>query len=129
VGGGVVIARSNGHQGTKTFARATTREAKWTRNEWEAAFLPLLRKAGLPEPLTNEAFDAPDHGHCEPDYHWPTHQVIVETDGWETHRTLSAFRSDRAKDAALTASGYRVIRFTKDVKPELVVRRLRALLA
>jgi predicted transcriptional regulator of viral defense system len=124
-----VIARSNGHRGTPILAQATSREQpKWTRNEWEAAFLQLLRKAGMPEPLVNEAFHAPDHGHCEPDYHWPTHQVIVETDGWETHRTRQAFRDDRAKDAALTASGYRVLRFTKDVEPELVVRRLRALL-
>jgi predicted transcriptional regulator of viral defense system len=72
-----VIARSNGHRGTQILARATSREAKWTRNEWEAAFLELLRAAGLPEPLTNDALDAPDHGHCEPDYHWPAHHVIV----------------------------------------------------
>jgi very-short-patch-repair endonuclease len=123
-----VISRSNGHRGTKTLATATTREAKWTRNEWEAEFLQLIRKAGLPEPLVNDAFHAPDHGQCEPDYHWPSHQVIVETDGWETHGTRAAFRSDRAKDAALTAAGYRVLRFTKDVEPDLVVRRLRGLL-
>jgi hypothetical protein len=123
-----VIARANGHRGAKTLAKATSREPKWTRNEWEAAFLKLIRAAGLPEPLVNEAFHAPDHGHCEPDYHWPTHQVIVETDGWETHHTRRAFKADRAKDAALTASGYRVLRFTTDDEPDLAVRRLRALL-
>jgi Protein of unknown function (DUF559)/AbiEi antitoxin C-terminal domain len=123
-----LIARSNGHRGTQVLAQATTHEPRWTRNEWEAAFLSLTRDAGLPEPLVNDAFDAPELGWCEPDYHWPTHRVIVETDGWETHGTRAAFRSDRAKDAALTASGYRVLRFTKDVEPELVVRRLRALL-
>jgi hypothetical protein len=123
-----VIARSNGHRGTKTLARTTRHEAKWTRNDWEAEFLELMRKASLPEPLVNEAFDAPELGWCEPDYHWPAQRVIVETDGWETHGTRAAFRSDRAKDAALTAAGYRVLRFTKDVEPELVVRRLRALL-
>ncbi len=37
--------------------------------------------------------------------------------------------NDRAKDAALTAAGYRVLRFTNDVDPDLAVRRLRALLA
>ena len=79
-----VIARSNGHRGTPILAQATKQESKWTRNEWEAEFLELIRKAGLPEPQTNDAFDAPDHGHCEPDYHWPSHQVIVETDGFET---------------------------------------------
>jgi hypothetical protein len=123
-----VIARSNGHRGTKILARATTREPKWTRNEWEAEFLRQLRDAGLPEPLTNDAFDIPDHGHCEPDYHWPSHQVIVELDGFETHGTRAAFRADRAKDAALTASGYRVLRFTRDDDPKLAIKRLRALL-
>jgi hypothetical protein len=58
-----VIARCNGHRGTSVLAQATRQEAKWTRNEWEAAFLQLLREAGLPEPQTNDAFDAPDHGH------------------------------------------------------------------
>jgi hypothetical protein len=124
-----VIARANGHRGTRVLAQATTREPKWTRNEWEAAFLELLRKNGLPEPLTNDAFDVPDHGHCEPDYHWPAHRVIVELDGFETHGTRAAFRNDRAKDAALTASGYRVLRFTRDDDPELATKRLRALLA
>ncbi|MGZ8635069.1 MAG: hypothetical protein ACXWZZ_14605 [Solirubrobacteraceae bacterium] len=93
-----VITRCNGHRGTKTLAKATRREPKWTRNEWEAEFLQLIRNAGLPEPLVNDG-------------------------------TRAAFRHDRAKDAALTAAGHRVLRFTKDVEPELVVRRLRALLA
>jgi hypothetical protein len=123
-----VTARSNGHRGTQILARAIKREPKWTRNEWEAEFLQLLRDAGLPEPLTNDAFDVPDHGHCEPDYHWPSHQVIVELDGFETHGTRTAFRADRAKDAALTASGYRVLRFTRDDDPKLAIKRLRALL-
>ena len=81
----------------------TSREPKWTQNEWEAAVPGLVRDAGLPEPETQRAFHAPDHGHCEPDYHWPQHRVIVETDGFETHGTRQAFRNDRAKDAALTA--------------------------
>ena len=63
-----------------------------------------------------------------PDYHWPAHQIIVETDGFETHGTRAAFHADRAKDAALTASGYRVLRFTRDDHPELAIKRLRALL-
>ena len=42
----------------------------------------------------------------------PTHHLVVETDGWDTHRTRQAFEDDRAKDAALTAAGYTVVRFT-----------------
>jgi len=123
-----LLARANGSRGAAALRIATSRQAKWTRNEWEAAFLELLRAARLPEPEVNEAFDAPEHGHCEPDYHWPAHKVIVEIDGWETHGTRSAFRNDRAKDAALTANGHRVLRFTWDDEPEVVVRRLGKLL-
>jgi very-short-patch-repair endonuclease len=71
----------------------------------------------------------PDHGRCEPDYHWPEHRVIVETDGFETHGTRAAFHADRAKDAALTAAGHRVLRFTRDDDPRLAIKRLSALIA
>jgi very-short-patch-repair endonuclease len=123
------IARANGHRGTHVLKHATSRAPKWTKNEWEAEFLQLIRKAGLPEPQTNDAFDVPGHGHCEPDFHWPEQRVIVETDGFETHGTRQAFRNDRAKDAALTAAGYRVLRFTRDDDPQLAIERLSAVLA
>jgi len=122
------IASANGHRGTHVLAQATTRTPKWARNEWEAEFLALIREAGIPEPETNEAFHVADHGQCEPDYHWPEHRVIVEVDGFETHGTRAAFHADRAKDAALTALGYRVLRFTRDDEPALAIKRLRALL-
>jgi len=123
-----VIARNNGHKGTQILAQATSRKPKWTRNEWEAEFLGLIRQAGLPEPETNDAFHVPDYGRCEPDFHWPEQRVIVETDGFETHGTRAAFHADRAKDAALTAAGYRVLRFTRDDAPALAIRRLQAVL-
>ncbi|HEY0363337.1 MAG TPA: type IV toxin-antitoxin system AbiEi family antitoxin domain-containing protein [Solirubrobacteraceae bacterium] len=123
-----VLERANGHRGVGLLRHATSRTPKWTRNEWEAAFLKLLRDAGLPEPKANEAFHAPGHGQCEPDYHWPEQRVIVELDGFETHGTRAAFRNDRAKDAALTAHGYRVLRFTHDDEPALAIERLRAVL-
>jgi very-short-patch-repair endonuclease len=122
------IARANGHRGVGLLRCATSRTPKWTRNEWEAEFLQLLRDAGLPEPKTNEPLHAPGYGHCEPDYHWPEHRVIVELDGFETHGTRAAFHADRAKDAALTASGHRVLRFTRDDEPAVAITRLQALL-
>jgi hypothetical protein len=48
--------------------------------------------------------------------------------GWARIPHSSAFRSDRAKDAALIAHGYRVLRFTYDDDPELAIDRLRPLL-
>jgi predicted transcriptional regulator of viral defense system len=124
-----VIARCNGHRGTAILTRATAIEPKITRSEWEKRMLRLVRGAGLPVPLCNESLHAPDHGWCIPDFHWPGHDLIVETDGWDSHGTRAAFEDDRAKDAALTAAGYRVVRFTWLTADATILRRLKALLA
>jgi Transcriptional regulator, AbiEi antitoxin/Protein of unknown function (DUF559) len=123
-----VIARSNGHRGTKVLAEATRQEPQITKSMWETRMLGLVRSGHLPEPICNKALHAPDYGECTPDFYWPAYNLIVETDGWEAHRTLAAFRADRAKDAALTAAGYRVLRFTWDVDDATILRRLRSLL-
>jgi very-short-patch-repair endonuclease len=123
-----VIARTNGHRGRSILARATAREPRLTRSELEVRFLKLVRRAGLPEPLSNLELEVPDHGREDVDFYWPAHRLVVETDGWETHGTRSAFQSDRRKDAALTAAGYSVMRFTYDdvtLEGATVVRRLR----
>jgi hypothetical protein len=105
------------------------REPKLTRSELEAIFLRLVRQAGLPEPQSNLPLAALDHPRLEPDFYWPTHRLVVETDGWETHGTRAAFQTDRRRDAALVAAGWRVMRFTYDDvvrEGSTVVRRLRA---
>jgi very-short-patch-repair endonuclease len=107
-----VIARTNGHRGRTILTHATAQEPKLTRSEAEAIFLNLAREAGLPDPLTNFTLSAPDLPRLEVDFYWPTYCLIVEIDGWETHRTKAAFEADRARDAALTAIGNRVLRFT-----------------
>jgi very-short-patch-repair endonuclease len=124
-----VLSRSNGHRGRAALARATAREPRLTRSELEAIFLRLVRQAGLPEPQSNLPLAALDHPRLEPDFYWPTHRLVVETDGWETHGTHAAFQTDRRRDASLVAAGWRVMRFTyDDVVHEgpTVVRRLRA---
>jgi predicted transcriptional regulator of viral defense system len=123
-----LLARANGHRGQKALTEATALDPKLTKSEWEVRMLRLVRTAALPEPIVNQPFDAPDHGECKPDFHWPSHRLIVETDGWRTHRTRAAFESDRAKDAALTAAGYRVVRFTWRTPDAVILTRLRALL-
>ena len=124
-----LVARSNGHRGTGVLARAMAKpDPKWTRSDLEARFLTLVRDAGLPEPHVNFSLAAPDHPRLEVDFCWPAHRVIAETDGWQTHRTRAAFQADRARDAALHADGWRVLRFTYHDPPATIQRRLRALL-
>jgi hypothetical protein len=123
-----VLERANGHRGRTALARAVRSEPKLTRSELEAKFLRLVRRAGLPEPDANTSLDAPDHPGLEVDFYWPAHRLVVETDGWDTHKTKAAFKSDRRKDAALTSVGYRVMRFTYDdvvYDAATVVERLR----
>jgi very-short-patch-repair endonuclease len=119
----------NGHRGTTTLAAATAREPRWTRRELEARFLKLVRDAGLPEPEVNASFAALDHEPYEVDFYWPSYCLGVETDGWETHRTRSAFERDRRKDTALTATGDRVVRCTWRCDEREVLAHLRSLLA
>jgi very-short-patch-repair endonuclease len=103
-----VLARANGHRGRAAPAQATARDPKLTRSEWEVRLLKLVRAAALPEPLVNLTLAAPDHPRLEVDFCWPSDRVIVETDGYETHRTRAAFESDRRRDAALQVDGWRV---------------------
>jgi predicted transcriptional regulator of viral defense system len=126
------IARANGHRGTKRLSQAIQGDPQFTRGELEARMRKLARDCGLPQPTFNYTLDVPDHPGLEVDCYFPTHRVVIETDGWETHRTRHACESDRAKDAALTAAGYIVLRFTwrqlRD-EPATVADRIRAVLA
>jgi uncharacterized protein DUF559 len=126
-----VLTRANGPRGAARLARATASEPAFTRSELEARFLGLIDNANLPRPRVNVPLDALDHGRIEVDFHWPRHRLIVETDGHDAHGTPSAFQSDRKRDVALTAQGFRVVRFTwHDIAGEaaLVQSRHRALL-
>jgi very-short-patch-repair endonuclease len=118
-----LLARSNGHRGTKILAQATAREPKHTKSDWEARMLTLIRQARLPEPLVNHTLIAPDHGHCEVDFLWPQQRLVVETDSWKAHGTRTAYEQDRARDAALQADGYKVIRFTWHTTDTTIQRR------
>jgi very-short-patch-repair endonuclease len=78
-----------------------------TRSEFERAFFPELRKAGLPRPIAGYPITP-----YTADFAWPAERVIVETDGWNFHRNRFAFEDDRARDAYLAARGWIVVRIT-----------------
>lgn len=105
---------------------ASWRREALTRSELERRFLALCRRRRLPRPEVNARI-----GGYEVDFLWPERMLIVETDGFEFHRSREAFERDRERDAVLQARGYRVLRLTArqvEHDPAAVVRSLRALL-
>jgi very-short-patch-repair endonuclease len=100
------------------------------RSPLEERFAPFLRHRHLPLPRFND-WVVLGPKRYQVDCHWPGTGQIVELDGWEGHRTRSAFREDRARDRALRVAGYSVTRLTwnqLDDEPEAVSADLRVLL-
>ena len=98
-----------------------------TRSWAERRLLALVRQAGLPVPMTNRLLNG-----YQVDAVWPDHRLVVEIDGYDFHRGRRAFKTDRKRDAAHVAAGYRVIRFTADQlehEPLIVIGQLSAALA
>ena len=73
------------------------------RSPLEAAFVELCDD----EPIVNGTVEG-----YEVDFHWPDARLVAETDGHEHHGTRAAFERDRARDQALAAAGWTVVRFT-----------------
>jgi very-short-patch-repair endonuclease len=97
------------------------------RSELEARMLALSRRHRLPEPEVNVSIDR-----YVVDFLWRAQSLIVEVDGWKSHRTRSAFEDDRVRDANLALRGYRVVRFTWrriTNDPATVAQTIRSLLA
>jgi Protein of unknown function (DUF559) len=102
-----------------------------TRRELELRFLGFLDEAGLPRPQVNAMVDLPSRPR-EVDCLWVHRRLVAELDGFSTHGTRAAFEEDRARDRALQAAGYRVVRITwRQLHEErtTVARQLQALLA
>lgn len=100
---------------------------RWTRSWAERRLLALVRQARLPVPDTNVELN----GYLV-DAVWRDRRLVLEADGGRFHRGRAAFETDRARDAAHVAAGYRVIRFTAlQLRDEalLVIAQLSAALA
>jgi very-short-patch-repair endonuclease len=118
------LERNRGRVGTRALRRVVDVEGgpALTRSEAERRLLRLVRSAGLPLPRANARLRR-----YEVDFVWPEQRLVVEVDGYAYHATRRAFERDRARDAALTAAGYTVLRVTWRQlvdSPEAVVARL-----
>jgi very-short-patch-repair endonuclease len=116
------------HSGERGVGRLRTildrRTFRYTRSELERAFLPLARQAGLPLPRTSVYVD----GH-EVDFHFPSLNLVVETDGLTYHRTPAQQAKDLERDHDHSAAGTHRLRFSHGqirYEPDRVVRTLRS---
>ena len=82
-----------------------------TKSHLERRFRRLAREGGLPAPEVNAWIAIPGE-EIQCDFAWHRERLIVEVDGWETHRTRRAFHDDRRRDRLLQAAGWHVLRFT-----------------
>lgn len=97
----------------------------FTRSELERMFLPIARRAGLPEPQTCVEVNG-----FEVDFYFEELGLVVETDGGSFHRTPAQQTRDRLRDQTHAAAGLTPLRFTHAqiaYEPEHVERTLRAI--
>lgn len=82
-----------------------------TRSELEERFLRFVNRWGLPQPELNVPI-ALRGAFVEVDCVWRHSRLIAELDGRAVHGTAAAFERDRARDRALNAAGWRIVRIT-----------------
>jgi very-short-patch-repair endonuclease len=78
-----------------------------TRSDLEAFFLSFADRFALPQPETNAIVEG-----VEVDCVWRERRLVVEVDGWETHKTRAAFERDRERSRMLQAAGWRCVGVT-----------------
>lgn len=128
-----LLERRHSHPGAKRLRAALEGDGLGldrTKSVLETRFLRLTRTTGLPAPAINAWMPVPGE-EIQCDFVWHRERLVVEVDGWETHRTRRAFHEDRRRDRLLRLAGWEVIRFTdRDVRrdPDRVVAVVRAML-
>jgi very-short-patch-repair endonuclease len=129
-----LLGRYPGRRGSRkvrlAIKRLTEEPSGRKRSRLEKRFAPFLHRYELPLPRFND-WILLDSKRLQVDCHWPSTRQIVELDGWEGHRTKSAFREDRARDRVLRVAGYSVTRLTwnqLDDEPAAIAADLRVLL-
>jgi hypothetical protein len=126
------LARSRGRKGTGHLRTILEEPSPGlTRSELEERFLALCRRNDLPLPTLNVHLETAGQRLLEVDAYWPEARLVVELDGYQTHRTSRAFQSDRRRDMALVAEGHVVVRVTSwriEGDEDAVARELRRIL-
>jgi very-short-patch-repair endonuclease len=96
-----------GRRGSPTAARLLPAAVPGAASHPERVLARALRAAGL----TGFRVNQPIRGYVA-DLLDAKRRLIIEVDGWATHRTRIAFQHDRTRQNVLVATGYTVLRYT-----------------
>jgi very-short-patch-repair endonuclease len=97
-----------GQPGAKKLATLLDRHTfRLSDSDLEVLFRPLAMAAGFARPLSKQWILG-----YEVDFHFPDHDLIVETDGLRYHRTAAQQARAAKRDQTHTAAGLHVLRFT-----------------
>jgi very-short-patch-repair endonuclease len=121
----MMLTRRKGTPGARRLEKALEiyRDPAFSRSRAELLFLDLVRKEGLPRPALNLFIVG-----MEVDAYWESERFAVEIDGWDSHRTRSAFETDPVRQEDLKLAGIDAIRITArriEREPRQVGERLR----
>jgi hypothetical protein len=94
----------------------------------ERQALRILKRAGLPAPMTQYAVPFPDRTY-HLDFAWPKARLALEVDGWGGHRLRGRFDRDRVRINRLQATGWLVLHYTSRMEAEELVTAVRRALA
>jgi hypothetical protein len=89
-------------------------------SDLETRFARAIVAAGLPEPIQQHWVRLGSR-RCRIDLAYPDVKLAIEIDGWDTHRTRTAFDDDRARANDLVIGGWRLLRFTSRTANEAAV--------
>ncbi|MCL2804057.1 MAG: DUF559 domain-containing protein [Micrococcales bacterium] len=128
----LVVASREGRRGVEELRRYDLMMQLGVASTFEFDTVTLLLDAGFKDFETNATIELPGYPQFCVDILFRYKKTIVECDGRRYHQHDEAFETDRARDRALQASGYKVLRVTWRTiheEPEAFLAELRAALA
>lgn len=94
----------------------------------EMRFARAIVGGGLPEPVQQHPVSI-GRRHYRIDLAYPESKIAIEIDGWEYHRSRSAFDDDRNRANDLVVAGWHVLRFTSSTTEAQAVATVAAALS
>jgi len=97
-------------------------------SELEMRVLRAIVSHGNPEPI-QQHWVTLGARRCRIDLAYPELKIAIEVDGWDAHRSRTAFDGDRARENDLVVAGWRMLRFTSNSTPSEIGATVAAALA